>query len=282
MFCSPDRTGVFNLAQLTGLIDQAKKIKGIRSISFEGGEPFLYYGLLKEGIRQVTEAGFTTAVETNCYWSTGVDDAKLWLRPLQEAGLKTIEPGNDSFHYEDERNNSAQIAARAAEELGMRVNTICIEKPSVNREESHDRGNPVYEGGPKLRGRAVETLVKDLPTRSWEKMTACKMEELRNPGRVHIDPFGNIHVCQGLLIGNYLTTSLADVLDSYDPDSHLVCGPLLNGGPAALAEKYNLPHTDEYVDECHFCTEMCKLLASRFPQYLAPHEVFGLKEQLTE
>ena len=80
--CSPERTG-FTLERLCQLIRQAKKIKNIRSISFEGGEPFLYYGLLHEGIRQVTQAGLDTAIETNCYWATGIEDAKLWLRPLQ-------------------------------------------------------------------------------------------------------------------------------------------------------------------------------------------------------
>jgi MoaA/NifB/PqqE/SkfB family radical SAM enzyme len=278
LFCSPERTGVFTLEQLTGLIREAKKIKNIRSISFEGGEPFLYYELLKEGIRQVTEAGFDTAIETNCYWSTGVEDAKLWLKPLQEVGLKTIEPGDDAFHYGDDDNNPARMAAQAARELGMKVNTICVEKPSITHQDCHTKGEPVYAGGPKLRGRAVETLVEGLPTRSWKELTECKMEELKNPGRVHIDPLGNVHVCQGLTMGNYIETSLAEVLNSYDPDSHPVCGPLLSGGPAALAKKYKLLHADRYVDECHFCSDMCKSLVERFPQYLTPPEIYGLKE----
>lgn len=278
LFCSPERTGVFTLEQLTGLIHEAKKIKDIRAISFEGGEPFLYYELLREGIRQVTEAGLETAIETNCYWSTGVEDAKLWLKPLQEVGLNTIEPGDDVFHYGDDDNNPARMAAQAARELGMKVNTICVEKPSITHQDCHTKGEPVYAGGPKLRGRAVETLVESLPTRPWKELTECRMEELKNPGRVHIDPLGNVHVCQGLTMGNYLDTSLTEVLSSYNPDSHPVCGPLLNGGPAALAKKYKLLHADRYVDECHFCSDMCKSLVERFPQYLTPPEIYGLKE----
>ena len=34
--CSPDRTGVFTLEQLIGLIREAKKMRNIRSISFVG------------------------------------------------------------------------------------------------------------------------------------------------------------------------------------------------------------------------------------------------------
>ena len=277
LFCSPERTGVFTLAQLTGLIEEATKMKNIQSISFEGGEPFLYYGLLHEGIRQVTQAGFDTAIETNCYWATGVEDAKLWLRPLQEVGLKKIEPGDDPFHHGDTNKSPGQIAAQAAKELGMTVNTICIEKPSIIHPDDHTRGEPKYAGGPKIRGRAVETLVKDLPTRPWEELTECKIEDLKNPGRVHIDPFGNVHVCQGLSMGNYLETSLVEVLNTYDPDSHPVCGPLLKGGPAALAKKYNILHADRYVDECHFCSDLCKSLVERFPQYLTPRRIYGLE-----
>ena len=278
LFCGPERTGVFTLEQLTGLIRQAKEIKTIRSISFEGGEPFLYYGLLHEGIRQVTQAGFDTAIETNCYWATGVEDAKLWLRPLQAVGLKTIEPGDDAYHHGENDNTPGQMAAQAARELGMTVRTICVEKPQVTCREDHTRGEPVYAGGPKLRGRAVETLVKDLPTRPWQELSECKMENLRDPGRVHIDPFGNVHVCQGLSMGNYLETSLAEVLTGYDPDTHPVCGPLLKGGPVSLAQTYHLTHADRYVDECHFCSEMCKSLADRFPQYLTPRQVYGLED----
>ena len=278
LFCGPEREGVFNLQQLTGLILDAKKMGHIKSISFEGGEPFLYYGLLHEGIRQVTEAGFDTAIETNCYWATGVEDAKLWLRPLQKAGLNTLEPGDDPFHHGDTDETPAQMAAQAARELGMTVNTICVEKPSVSRRDDHTRGEPVFSGGPKLRGRAVETLVKDLPTRSWRELTECKMENLRDPGRVHIDPFGNVHACQGLNIGNYIETSLEEVLTSYDPDTHPVCGPLLRGGPAELAGRYHLQHADRYVDECHFCSDLCKSLVDRFPKYLTPRQTYGLKD----
>jgi len=103
------------------------------------------------------------------------------------------------------------------------------------------------------------------------------MENLRNPGRVHIDPFGNVLVCQGLSIGNYLETSLAGVLTHYDPDTHPLCGPLLKGGPAALAERWQLDHGELYVDECHYCSDLCKSLVDRFPQYLAPRQTYGLK-----
>ncbi|WDP84756.1 MAG: 4Fe-4S cluster-binding domain-containing protein [Desulfobacter sp.] len=276
LFCSPERSGVFTLNQLKGLVQEAQDLKHIQSISFEGGEPFLYYGLLHEGIRRVTNAGFETAVETNCYWATGVEDAKLWLGPLQEAGLKTIEPGDDSFHHDDTRTTPGQIAAQAAKALGMNVNKICIEKPSWVPPKGQAKGEPIYAGGPKLRGRAVETLVKDLPTRPWTELTKCKKENLKNPGRVHIDPFGNVHLCQGLSMGNYLDTSLAEVLGNYDPKTHPVCGPLAFGGPAALAEQYSLDHADRYVDECHFCSDLCKLLADRFPNELTPRQTFGL------
>ena len=127
-----------------------------------------------------------------------------------------------------------------------------------------------------FRGRAVEKLVEALPTRPWQQLTECPHEDLRDPGRVHLDPYGHVHLCQGLSVGNIWETPLSDLVRDYDPDSHPIYGPLLNGGPAALAVLYGVQHEEEYVDECHLCYLLRLALTERFPQYLAPRQVYGL------
>lgn len=44
-------------------------------------------------------------------------------------------------------------------------------------------------------------------------------------------------ICQGISIGNMWMTPLSEIVSSYRPDSHPICGPLIRGGPAQLAKE---------------------------------------------
>jgi hypothetical protein len=266
------------LDQVKEVLGEIKKIKTVKTICFEGGESFLFYPLLLESVRLTSKEGYTTAIETNTYWATTVEDAKLWLKPLQEAGLSFLEVSDDNFHHGDETENSAKRAKAAAEELGLKVNAICIEEPKVSDSSSQTKGEPIYLGGPKLRGRAVEKLTEGLPTQSWKSFNECPYEDLRNPGRVHIDAFGNVHLCQGISMGNMWETPLSVLVENYNPDAHPVSGPLLKGGPAQLVRAYNIYHKSEYVDACHLCTHACMSMIDQYPDIIAPRQVYGFED----
>jgi MoaA/NifB/PqqE/SkfB family radical SAM enzyme len=276
LYCSPKSEGTFKLNQIKDALDEIRKIETVDTVSFEGGEPFLYFPLLLESIKLATEKGFNTAIETNTYWATSEEDAAIWLQPLHEAGLQVIEVSDDSFHHDDEIFNTAKYAVSAANKVGMGTFSICINQPGVENINDQMKGKPIYFGEPKLRGRAVEKLVEGLQTKPWEKLTECPFEDLRNPDRLHIDSYGTVHLCQGLSMGNMWETPLSELLNAYSPDLHPICGPLLNGGPAQLAREYNIAHDEEYVDACHFCSKMCLSLIDRFPEYLTPRQVYGL------
>jgi hypothetical protein len=189
-----------------------------------------------------------------------------------------IEVSDDAFHHGEEVDNSAKRALEAAKRVGLKTNSISINRPSVGENSDRVKGEPVYTGGPKLRGRAIEKFVEGLPTRPWEEFSECPFEDLRNPGRVHIDSFGNVHLCQGLSMGNMWEVPLSDLANSYDPDQHPICGPLLKGGPAQLTKEYDVKHVNEYVDACHLCSMTCLSLMDRFSLYLAPKQVYGLED----
>ena len=276
LYCSPRSTGTFSLKNLRAIVDDLKNIPTVRSVGFEGGEPFLFYPLLLEAVRYAAGNGFGTAIQTNTYWAADKQDAQLWLGPLAEAGLDRLEVSDDAFHHKTDADNSAKKALAAATAIGLPVTPICIEKPRVSGEREHEKGAPIYLGGPKLRGRAVTTLAPGLPVRPWESFDQCPFEDLRNPKRVHIDPYGHVHLCQGLTMGNALQTPLSDLLNAYRPDEHPICGPLLRGGPAQLARETKTPHADAYVDACHLCTDLCTALVDRHPDRLAPRQVYGI------
>ena len=279
IYSGPDAKGTFTLRQIRMALDEATKIGTIKWVYFEGGEPFLFYPLMLEGIKIARSMGFKVGVVTNAYYATSEEDAELWLTPLCKLGISDLSISDDSFHYEEEKDNLAKRALVAAKRLGMPVDSICIEKPTVEADidKEQNKGAPVIGGGAMFRGRAVEKLVEGLPRRRWEEFAECPYEDLKEPERVHLDPYGNVHLCQGLSMGNMWKTPLSMLVKNYNADSHPICGPLVRGGPALLAKEYNVKHEDKYVDACHFCYLVRLALLDKFPKYLAPRQVYGLE-----
>jgi MoaA/NifB/PqqE/SkfB family radical SAM enzyme len=277
VYSSPQSEGTFTLNQLRKILDEAIKIGTIKWIYFEGGEPFLYYPLLIEGIGLATRYGFKTGVVTNAYFATNTEDAKKWLMPLNEMKVDDLSISDDEFHSEGKEESPAKIALKAARELGMNVGSITIDEPiSKKIENMRKKGDPVIGGEVMFKGRASEKLVKDLAKISWKEFTECPHEDLVNPERIHVDSYGNVHLCQGISMGNMWQTPLSELIRNYRFESHPVINPIVKGGPAELTEFYEVDHEKSYVDACHLCFETRKKLIAKFPEYLAPKQVYGL------
>jgi hypothetical protein len=278
IYCSPRSGGTFTIGQVTEVLDEAKKIGTVDWIYFEGGEPFLYFPLLHESVRRASERGFKVGVVTNGYGALSEEDAELWLRPLAESGLSHLDISNDSFHYGEEGENQAAIAEKVAKMLGIEAESICIEPPKGTQQSSDKnlKGQPIVGGGVKFRGRAVDKLSGNLPLRPWEEMRQCPYEDLESPSRVHVDPFGNILICQGISIGNMWQAPLSKLIRNYSSQSHPVCGPLIQGGPAELAKALGVKPESGYIDECHICYLVRREAADSFPDFLCPKQVYGL------
>jgi MoaA/NifB/PqqE/SkfB family radical SAM enzyme len=261
---------------LTRVLDQAVDLGSITDVYFEGGEPFLFHPLLVEGIRRAKDRGFSSGVVTNCYWATAEADAELWLQPLADLEVSDLSVSSDTFHEGEEKDPNPEFAVRAARSLGLDKTVITIDPPTVCT-TSDDKGLPIVGGSVRFRGRAAVNLTADLPRRPWTEFDECPDEDFFDPGRVHVDGFGNVHLCQGLLMGNVEKNTLCDMFEFYDPHQHPVIGPLVAGGPAELARIYDLPHEDGYVDACHLCYEVRCALRERFPEVLGPPNVYGEK-----
>ena len=268
----PWQRGTLTLKQIRMILDQAREA-GATSIYFEGGEPFLYYALLVRGVEMAFKMGFEVGVVSNGYWAHTKADALEWLRPF--AGkLADLSVSCDLFHYSVEMFQQAQNAVEAAEQLGIPVGTISVAQPEETEAPS-SLGQLESRAAVMYRGRAVEKLTPRALKSRWDRFTACPHEDLRDPGRVHLDPFGNLHLCQGISIGNLFEKPLVEICADYDPNAHPVCGPLLNGGPVALVTKYGLPHGSEYADACHLCSEARTALRTRMPEVLGPDQMYG-------
>jgi len=276
---SPFQTGTFTLKEIRRVYDEAQKIGTVEMIYFEGGEPFLYYPIMLKGIQMAKKRGFKVGIVTNGYFGTAPEDAAEWLRALKKIGVDDFSVSNDELHYDDPKNSYATVAAKAARKLGLPVDFLEIEKPKIpSCERKGAKGEPIVEGDVRFRGRAVEKLIENLPRKPWHLFDECPDEDFQKVGRVHLDPLGYVHICQGLTLGNFKKTPLSEIVKNYDPKSEPIIGPLMTGGPAELVRRYDLEHQDSYVDACHLCYEARLKLRQRFPEKLAPDQMYGILE----
>jgi len=253
----PAQEGTMGIEQIQAILGQAEELGSIEWIFFEGGEPTLFYPLLLEGLRRAARMGFRTGIVTNAYWATSKRDATVWLGPLAPY-LDSLTLSADAFHGEGASPRRATTAQAAAAELELETGVIAIDPDSVMH-----------------RGRAAEHLAAKTTGTRPDELTACPHEDLKDPERLHVDCYGNLHLCQGILIGNLFETPLREICRRYDAEAHPIAGPLIKGGPKELAATYALATRPTYADACHLCYESRTKLRARFPDQLGPDQMYG-------
>jgi MoaA/NifB/PqqE/SkfB family radical SAM enzyme len=262
------------LEEIRDILDQAEATGTIETIYFEGGEPFLYYPIMLRGIDEAVGRGFAAGVVSNGYWATSVEDALEWLRPL--AGLiRDLSVSSDLYHWDERLSQQVRNAQEAAATLGIPSAVLSIAQPEDPDAPTATGQLPPGESAVMYQGRAAEKLAPRAPHYAGETFTECPHEDLREPGRVHVDPLGHVHLCHGISLGNMFRTPLREICEGYDPDAHPVIGPLLRGGPAELARHFGVRLEEGYADACHLCYETRRALRQDFPEILAPDQMYG-------
>jgi hypothetical protein len=256
------------------ILRQAGSVKSIRSIYFEGGEPFLYYPVMVRGIRMAADRGYSVGAVTNAYWASDLEDALEWLRPLSGL-IEDLSVSSDLYHESEPVGLKAKAAAEAAGKLGIPCGAISIAQPEEHDGAASSGQLPPGKSSVMYKGRAAARLADRAAQKPWSDFTDCPYEDLEEPGRVHVDPFGNLHICQGISVGNLFATPLAGICESYDVGAHPITGPLHRGGPVELVKRYGLPRKDTYADACHLCYEARLSLRERFSDILTPDQMYG-------
>jgi MoaA/NifB/PqqE/SkfB family radical SAM enzyme len=262
------------LETIQNILAEAESLGGIEWIYFEGGEAFLYYQILRTGVRLANESGFKVGIVSNAYWATADADAMKWLTPFA-GSVEDLSISSDVYHGGDDYLKKPAIARRAARKLGIPVDFISVASPEATEAPRAFGQLPAGESAVLYRGRAAKLLASRVEARPWKQFDNCPWEDLRRPERVHVDPFGNMHICQGISIGNLLERPLAEIMNDYDPVNHPIVGPLLEGGPAEIIRQYDLTHQDGYADHCHICYLARCELRERFPDQLTPDQMYG-------
>jgi MoaA/NifB/PqqE/SkfB family radical SAM enzyme len=272
----PSQTGTMTLETVERILDEARALGSVEWIYFEGGEPFLYYDTLVAGVSLARESGFRVGLVSNAYWADSEAGALERLHPF--AGLvDDLSISSDAYHGKEDGVTGPDLARAAARKLGIPVDFISVAAPEATNVTGSAGKLPPGESAVLFRGRAAEKLASRVATRPWAQFDRCPWEDLRAPERVHVDPFGNLHVCQGISIGNLLRRSLPEIMRNYEADDHPIVGPLLAGGPAEIVRRYGVSHRDGYADHCHLCYETRQQLRGRFPEALTPDQMYGVR-----
>jgi hypothetical protein len=272
---SPFQSGVSSFERLHHALRQAQELGTVTWIYFEGGEPFLYYPTLVKVVAKAANMGFNVGIVSNAYWAVTSEDAQEWLRPF--AGLlQDLAVSSDLYHYDVTLSQQAQNAAMAAEALDIPLGVISVASPEDSNAQTASGTLPHGESGVMYRGRAAKCLVDRAGRQPWHAFTQCPHEDLRDPGRLHLDPFGNLHICQGISLGNLFEEPLTKIIANYDPEYHPITSPLLFGGPAELARRYEIETDPTYADACHLCDQTRRRLREKFPEILKPDQMYGV------
>jgi len=256
--------------QVLELLKEAKKLGTVNWVAFEGGEPFLYYPILVNGIKEAQSLGFKVEVLSNAYWATSQEDALEWLRPLAQLGVSSLGLSSDPYHGEKVEAQRVENGVKAAQKLGIKVGIMATAKMPEKLVELPGSASELM-----YRGRAAKKLLEGAPKKPWAELRECPHENLASPERVHVDALGYVHVCQGLSIGNAWHRPFSEIIQFYEASSHPIMKPLVEGGPAALVRGFHVSHKRTYADACHLCYDARLQLRARFPDVLAPGQMYG-------
>ncbi len=264
------------LEQVRNVLKEAKKLETVDYISIEGGEPFLYYPIMVKAVEEAVDLGFHVEILSNCYWATCYEDAVEWLIPIAEAKNVELTLSSDLYHGDSWVIREVENAVRAAKTLGIKTGILAVKCPHADVPcPSQIEGVKVDLWELMYRGRAFSKLTERASKKPWREFTKCPYEDFTKQERVHIDPFGYVHVCQGISIGNAWQKPFSKIIEEFNPYENPILEPLIRGGPVALVEKFNLPHDEFYADACHLCYAARLLLRNRYPEILTPNQMYG-------
>ncbi len=273
----PRQTGTMTLGQVRHILREAHELGTVEWLWLEGGEPFLYYPIMLRTALEAAQMGFKVGLLSNAYWATEVEDAVEWLQPFAGV-IDDLAISTDLYHFSEKVSQQSKHVREAAAKLGIPVGVIQVAEPEASDAAAAKGTLPPGQTRVMYRGRAAAKLVDRAQQRSWMEYTQCPYEELREPARVHVDPFGHLHICQGISVGNLFDAPLVEICETYDAEMHPITGPLLKGGPAELVSRYSLPHKEQYADACHLCDTARRSLRDTFPKVLGPDQMYGVVE----
>ena len=275
-----------SLEQALGYIDQASKIPSIGWISISGGEPFLFPEMLRQIISSASKKGLHSECVTNCFWAETEIEALKVLQGLKDAGLEVINLSTDDFHQAQLPFSAIRNCYRAARKLDLKpviMSTVSrsskLTLPQVVRLLGDPGIHILKTGNPPLRPVTALGIQNGfLPVGRGGSIPEAELmvgeSPLTGPCRtvfrdISISPSGTIRPCcsagglvPGMELGNADSGNLARLVS--EAGQRDIFRILAEKGPEGLKRLFPPPDMGkEYVNKCHLCYEMLRLIMGR-------------------
>ncbi|MBN2486505.1 MAG: hypothetical protein JXB34_11080 [Bacteroidales bacterium] len=236
-------------------------------------------------------------ISTNAFWAANYDKAMPLVQKLAALGVTGIALSADYYHQQqmpiDGPQNLVKILCSGQLKthsyiMGARLHTSVQNSALVNAKSEEitklaDQGFglPVARAMERSIGKGCHINVpkkKGIPRGHCTELNTCLGQRSPfNPAMVWIDPYGNVMVCYGIIIGNVYQQPFNEIIGHYNAAGHPVLKLLAEEGPAALYEMAVSNGTDmpeSYFDECDLCYQSRAALRKLYPQLFGPHECY--------
>ena len=297
--CSPSQPDV-----CTSLEDGVKFLRQLRAtdrvIHIAGGEPMMYYRQMLEICRIANEYGCAPHFfETNASWCANDNITYSRYEELKNSGISGVyisaDPYHQAFVTPIRRLRAYKIAVEVFGSENVSAADLSLEQlseyRSIGRDEKKLR-EYVKAHTPKLIGRAGEELASFCEDRPIESLEldhlwlsnsvdkGCSAEfNGESMWEIHIDPYGNIQTCCGIILGNAHDKPLLEWMQQgFDTENELIQivkqeGPF---GLLKLAIERGYKPKEGYPQKCNLCWEVRKFLRRFFPETFGPAEIYNI------
>lgn len=273
----PELYETMKLYEAKYFIDEASKIQSVEWISFTGGEPFLYYKMLRDLIKYANKKSLFTECVTNCFWANSDKETEEKLKVLVDAGLEVINISTDDFHQRYIPFINVYNCYSVAKKLGLKIVILCtiFKNCTLNIKEISKRLNDddIHIIGRKKEKSQISALALeneflpigrgiDLPKTEWVFNKGriegpCKIV-LRDIG---IDPSGNVLPCcsaagliRKFILGNVKEKSLIKIMEeARETPLFRILSKL---GPIGVYNLMMHNRKKDFINRCHVCYEV--------------------------
>ena len=245
-------------------IDDAAELGNVDVIGFSGGEPFLYYELMKKGMEYAKQKGFGVTVATNGFWGGWNDnelDKKLSALPLDHISFSY-----DYYHAQYVAENAFERAVGycKANDISYSVGIGETKEKKANdffRELGIEKYLMNFYIYPYLRvGRAEKEMTDDVFYKFCDTQRMhCRSEELF---AIRYD--GEVFPCcvqtvfdTALSMGNIAGSSLKEIIEN----GRLTKLVNVIKDPDSFTELKNIAASEiEFPDTCGDHCEICRMM----------------------
>lgn len=263
-----------------------------------GGEIFLQPEKVMEIVKRIrTYFKKDIGISTNGFWAIDEKKTKDLVLQLAENGVSGIAISADHFHQQQMSSDGPKILAKVIKDLklkthsyimGARLNEDVTNAKLVNTNSEQiakeiNQNQMLPYALPTERSIGKGSLINvpkktGIPTGKCTELNTCLGERSPfNPAMVWVDPYGNVMICYGIIIGNVNTQSLNQIISEYKPQNYPLLLELAEKGPKGvyeIAKANGMDDSGGFYDECDLCYKARSYLRSKYPELLNPEECY--------